>query len=222
MSRQQVVGAVTRGDGFFDDGPERVGRTSEGIVADGHGRYWELARIGQLFSLTLTAITTGVSAGNLIGAAAAAITQFGLINPLTSKFNLELVKFGMGVISGTPGAGPLFHGYIPNISSLTAGTAGGTIRSNIMGNAGNSAAIPWSLAAGSALTGSTQAVVVQRIANFSATNTAQAVANGHVPAIEEIAGDLCVPPGVMWLPLWGAAGTSLLCGYTIEWAEVPL
>ena len=195
--------------------------TVDGAVvgADGYPRYYEGTQRGELFTLTLGATTTGVAAGNLTGAAAAASTQFGLINPATSTKNLVLVKFGMGVISGTPGAGPLFHGFITNIASLTAASPGGTIRSNILGGTSNSVAVAWSLAAGSALTGSTQAVTTQRVADFSATNTAQAVANGHVKAIEEIAGELIVPPGVMWLPLWGAAGTSLLNGYSIVWAE---
>ena len=182
--------------------------TQDGVVvgSDGYSRYSEGTRRGELFTLTLSATSTGVAAGNIAGAAAAAVTQFGLINPLGSGKNLELVKFGMGVISGTPGAGPLFHGFITNISSLNVSGPGGTVRSNLLGGTGSTVAIPWSSIAGSALTGSTQTPAVQRLADFSATNTAQAVANGHVRAIEEIAGELIVPPGVMWLPLWGAAG----------------
>jgi hypothetical protein len=197
--------------------------TQDGAVcaADAYASYYEGTARGEIFSLTLNAITTAVAAGNLVGAAAAASTQFGLINPLNNTKNLVLLKFGMGVISGTPGAGPLFHGYISNIQSLTAASAGGTIRSNILGSPG-SAAVPWSLAAGSALTGSTGLPLTQRLADFSATNTAQAIANGHVRCIEDLRGDIIVPPGVMWLPLWGAAGTSLLCGYSITWQEVPI
>lgn len=200
----------------------RLGRQGCQVVTDAHGRYFEATRVGQVFTLTLLATTTGVAAGNIVGAAAAAATQFALINPLNSGKNFSLIRFGMGVVSGTPGPGPLFHGYIPNISSLTAGSAGGTIRSNIMGAVGNSGALPWALAAGSALTGSTQQPVLHRIADFSATATAQAIANGHVRAIEEIAGELIVPPGVAWLPLWSAAGTAVLNSYSITWEEVPV
>ena len=192
------------------------------INSDGYSRYSEGTRCGEMFTLTLPAITTGVAAGNVAGAAAAASTQFGLINPANSGKNLELVKFGMGVISGVPGAGPLFHGFITNMASLTATSPGGTVRSNILGGSGNTVAIPWALAAGAALTGSTQAPTVQRVADFSSTNTAQATADGHVRTIEEVAGEIILPPGVMWLPLWGAAGTTLLCGYSIVWQEVPI
>src|SRR6266852_3426375 len=118
----------------------RLSRQAEVVTVDGQGRYYELTRLGLVFSLTLTATTTGVAAGNIIGAAAAAATQFALINPLSSGVNLQLLKFGMGVISGTPGAGPLFHGYIPNAGSISAASAGGTIRSNLLGQAGASLA----------------------------------------------------------------------------------
>lgn len=218
---EQLVGVVNRADGPAG-GPVRVSRQGSRVITHGHSRYFEPTMRDQVFTLTLPATTTGVAAGNIVGAAAAAATQFGLINPATNTKNLVLIKFGMGVISGTPGAGPIFHGYIPNITSLTAASAGGTIRSNRMGVAGASSAIAWSLAAGSALTGSTQAPVTFRPADFTATATAQAVANGHVKAIEIIDGDLIVPPGVMWLPLWSAAGTSLLNAYSVTWEEVPV
>lgn len=217
---EQIVGPSTRADGITD-GPVRISRQGSAVVTDAHGRFYEGTARQQMFTLTLAATTTGVAAGNIQNAAAAASTQFALLNPINSGKNLVLMKFCMGVISGTPGAGPMFHGYIPNISSITAASPGGTIRSNILGGVGNTSAIPWSLAAGSALTGG-QAPVTFRVADFSATNTAQAIANGHVRAVELIDGDLIIPPGVGWLPLWGAAGTSLLNGYSITWEEVPV
>lgn len=217
---EQIVGIANRADGLVD-GPVRISRQGGAVVTDAHGRYYEGCRTGQIFSLSLAATTTGVAAGNIVGAAAAASTQFALINPPTSKVNLVLIRFGMGVISGVPGAGPLFHGYVPFAGSITAASPGGTVRSNILGQVGNSQAIPWVSAGGSALTGG-QAPVTHRLADFSATNTAQAIANGHVRTIEEIAGEIVVPPGVAWLPLWSAAGTALLNSYSITWEEVPL
>lgn len=176
---------------------------------------------GLAFTLSLAATSTGVAAGNIVGAAAAAVTQFALINPATSGKNLILTKFAMGVVSGTPGPGPVVHGYITNITSLTAGTPGGTIRSNILGGSASSGAVPWSLAAGSALTGSTQAPISFRPANFSSTATAQASV-AEIGCIERLDGDIIVPPGVAWLPLWSAAGTALLNAYSISWLEIPV
>lgn len=216
---EQIIGPTTRTDGYTD-GPMRISRLNESVVMDGQGRYYEMVRVGCVFTLTLIATTTGVAAGNIVGAAAAAATQFALLNPLSSGYNLVLLKLGIGIISGTPGAGPMFHGYLPNIASITAASAGGTIRSNKLGATGNSIATPWSLAAGSALTGG-QAPVTHRMADFTSTATAQASV-GELKAIEYIDGDLVIPPGFGWLPLWGAAGSSLLNGYSITWAEVPV
>lgn len=188
------------------------------VVADAGPCYLEPTSRLEVFHLTLPATTGGVAAGQILGAAAAASTQFGLINPLSSGKNLAIIKFGMGVISGTPGAGPLFHGFITGINTLTA-TPIGTIRSNMAGLAGNSVALPWASAAGAALSGSTVAPLPLRIADFASTATAQATGSGHVRTIELVDGDIIIPPGVMWLPLWSAAGTAFLCGYSVEWME---
>lgn len=220
LQMDQIVGASPQGDGM-DRGPTRISRQREAISCDGSGRYYEPTRVGQVYTLTLGATSTGVSAGQIVAAAAAAVTQFALVNPYNSGKNFVLLKFGMGVVSGTPGAGPLFHGFIPNAAALTAASPGGTIRSNMLGVAGNSLALPWALAAGSALTGLTAGPTTFRLADFTATATAQAIANGHVRDIEEIAGEIIIPPNTVWLPLWGAAGTALLNGYSVTWHEVP-
>ena len=215
---EQYVGTRTEADGHTD-GPVRIARQGAAIVADAHGRYHEACQRGQMFSLLLTATTTGVAAGNILGAAGAAITQFALLNPSTSGKNYSLSKFCMGVISGTPAAGPLFHGYLPNIGTISAGSPGGAVRNNLP-NAAASAAIPWSLAAGSALTGG-QAPVALRCADMSTTATAQATV-GMVKTTDFIDGEIVIPPGFGWVPLWAAAGTTLLNAYSITWEEVPV
>jgi hypothetical protein len=216
----QVIGVSIRGDGF-SAGPDRLGRLNEDIVAQGRGRYAEQTHRKQVFSMILTATTTGVAAGNIVGAAAGASTQFALPNPANSGVNLELLKFGMGVISGTPGAGPLWHGFIPNASTIIAASPGGTVRSNSLSQSVASAVtVPWASAAGAALTGG-QAPITHRMADFSSTATAQASVSEQ-RVVEYIDGDLIVPPGTLWLPLWSAAGTALLNGYSITWAEVPI
>lgn len=218
MELEQYVGVRTEADGHTD-GPMRIGRQGDSIVSQGHGAYHEATSRGQVYSLVLPATSTGVAAGNIQGAAAAAATQFALLNPANSGKSYSLLKFGMGVISGTPGAGPMFHAYIPNISTISAASPGGAARNNLVGGPAGSA-IPWALAAGSALTGG-QAPVTLRVADFSSTGTAQASV-GELKAVEEIAGDIVIPPGMGWVPMWGAAGTSLLNAYSITYEEVPV
>jgi len=195
----------------------RLDNSAALVTVDGHQRYQEQTYRQNMFSLTLAATSTGVAAGNIVAAAAAASTNFALFNPASSGKLLVLQKFGMGIISGTPGAGPLFHGFISNVPTATAT---GTIYNNYVTGASGSVARSYATAAGTTLTGGA-APSVLRIANFSSTNTAQASV-GELNAIEIIDGDIIVPPGAGWLPLWGAAGTSLLNAYSISWEEIPV
>lgn len=201
----------------YTDFSEHLGSLEQNILP--HPIYTWQAHSGQMFTLTLAATTTGIAAGNLTGAAAAAATQFALTNPLTSNKNLVLTKFQVGIISGTAGAGPLFHGFMT--TNPTLASIGGTIRANLLGNTTiTSVATPHSLAAGSALTGGS-APITFRQADFSSTNTAQATV-GLIKTNEIIDGDIIVPPGITWVPLWSAAGTSVLNAYSITWYEMGL
>lgn len=201
----------------YTDYSEHLGSIEQNIFP--HPKYVWQAHAGQMFSLTLGATTTGVAAGNIVGASAAAATQFALMNPLTSNKNLVLTKFFMGIISGTPAAGPVFHGFMT--TNPTLASIGGTIRSNLLGSSViTSVATPHVLAAGSALTGGS-APITFRPASFSTTATAQASV-GTVNALEIIDGDIIIPPGVTWLPLWSASGTSLLNSYGVSWYEIGL
>lgn len=168
---------------------------------------------GKQFVLHLGATTTGVAAGNIVGASAAASTQFALANPVGSGVLLVLAKFCMGVISGTPGPGPIMHGYISNVPTLAA--SGSPVNCRLGGP--GSQAKGYTSAAGAALTGGL-APSVLRAAAFGSTATAQA-SPGMIWCIEDIEGDIVIPEGYTWLPLWSVAGTSLLNAYSIIWKE---
>lgn len=214
MTAMGKAGPLAIADG--NSGAMRLTKTGAAVGAKAHGDFSEGASRGKIFSLSLGATTTTVAAGNIVAAAAAAATQFALFNPLNSGFDIHLLKFGMGVISGTQAAGPVFHGgYIgvPTVASI-----GGVIRTHYGFSPGGSIAIPMALAAGSALTGGTAPFII-RAANFAATATAGAVP-GYVGAIELIDGDIILAPGTGWVPLHSGAGTTLLHGYSITWEEV--
>lgn len=185
---------------------------------DWHPKYFKQTYRKNMFTLTLTATTTAVAAGNIVAAAAAASTQFALANPATSAKNLVFTKFFMGIISGTPGPGPIFHGFCTTVPSIAS--IGGTILNNFFEDTTTSVATPHALAGGSALTGAS-AVQVFRAANFTSTATAQA-SPGELNCVEEFDGDIIIPPGCMWVPLWSAAGTSVLNAYSITWYETGL
>lgn len=169
------------------------------------------------FSMTLNATTTAIAAGNLVAAAAAASTQFALFNPLGSGRVLVLSRLYVGVVSGTPPGGPIFHGVFAGVPTLAAS---GVINNNrIVGGTLNatSAAKGYTSAAGAALTGG-PAPTVLRPSAFSFTATAQAEVSA-VFAVEDIEGDIIIPAGYGWAPLWIGAGTSVLNAYGISWKE---
>lgn len=197
-----------------------TGQADQGMppYTEWHPVYFKQTYRKAMFTLNLSATTTGISAGNLIGASAAASLQFALINPATSTKNIVLTKFNVGIISGTAGAGPLFHGFC--VTPPTAASPGGTIRSNFLNDSTASVATAWVSAGGATSTGAT-APVTFRQADFSSTNTAQASV-GVLKTTEILNGDIIIPPGIMWLPLWSAAGTSLLNAYSITWYEIGL
>lgn len=172
---------------------------------------------GLEFAMTLAATTTAVAAGNIVGAAAAASTQFALFNPVGSGRVLVLSKFIMGVISGTPGPGPLFHGLFGAVPTLAA--SGTIVNLRAVGGTLNGASVArgYTSAAGAALTGGPAPSII-RATSLSSTATAQASV-GMVNALEDIQGDIIIPAGYGWVPLWSAAGTTLLNAYSITWKE---
>jgi hypothetical protein len=187
------------------------------IGANLNGFYEEANVRGQLFTLVQPLTGTGIAAGHIVGAAAAANTQFAVFNPLNSGKNLALIEFAMAVVSGTFPAGPCVHGYIPNIPTLAAS---GTPISNIMGGGAASVARCYVSSAGAALTGGL-APVGHKLSNFGSTATVQA-SPYLVGTIEYLDGKLIVPPGVGWVPMFSAAGTNCLLGWSLTWREVSI
>jgi hypothetical protein len=198
---------------------ERASRDGSLVSINAHGYYQEPVYRGNVFTMVLAATATGNAAGNLVGAGAAAAVQFALFNPPASGRLLVLLRFRLGVVSGTPVGGPVFHGYYVGSTSV-AGT--GTILNNVIGSGAASVAKGFATAAqaGTALTGG-PAVQTHMLTNFSTTATAQA--SPYLVSCEDLLdGALIVPQGGGWAPLWAAAGTSVLCGYSITWEEIPV
>lgn len=211
------VGNQNVGEGAINQ--IRLGRNLELITGDAHGRYHEAVRTQQVFSLCLPLTATGIAAGNLVGATAAAAVQFAIWNPVGSGKLLSLLKFGMGIVSGTPVGGPLFHGIITTIPSIATTNTGGVAQNNYAGMGLPTAKyVNTAAQAGTTMTGA-GAVLPLRAAAFTSTATAQASV-GMVNAVEEINGDIVLAPGTGWIPLWATAGTNVLNGYSITWEEI--
>lgn len=197
----------------------REGKTGDLIVSQERPPYYDATKNGRSFSLVLTATTTGVAAGNLVGAAAAASTQFALWNPAGSGYNIAIRKFFMGLISGTPVGGPMFHAVAttpPSIANV------GTINNLLAGSSIASIAGCCASAAGAALTAGGAPAVLKPSGLYSTSATAFVNAAANSPAMEDLGGSIVLPPGTMWVPQFKGGGTALLNCYAVEWEEIPV
>lgn len=195
----------------------RADKTGAQVVTQGHAHMHEATVRGNVFSMALSATTTGAAAGQLVGAAAAAATQFALFNPVSSGYNLSIYRFGFITTAGTPAAGMVMHGiFTGGVPTLAAN---GTIRNNLV-NGRSSVATGYALAAGTALTGGTVGPVVLCSAEFGSSATAAATQTVNTLTLAE--GSVVIPPGTGWLPLLPAAGTGWLTGFSVTWEEIPV
>ena len=219
-------GYTTLADGTV--APARASRIGNLATGDGQGKYYEQASRGNIFTLTMTASATNTPAGNnlLSALAAAGAVSFALWNPPGSGKNLSLLKLGVMPVSGTPPVGGLWHGVMatcPTIASSIAAAAVGYLTCNNAGMAAASVARGVVTAAGgTALTGcSIPSILRLADLNMSAGTLASANSNG-VKGIEYIDGDIVLPPGTGWVPVWSAAGTTFLFGMSVTWEEIPV
>lgn len=213
------VGPQSSSDGTTQ--PVRGTRMGALSTGDAQGSFYEQASRGNIFSLMLSAWTSTIAAGNIVGAAAAASTQFALWNPVGSGKNLSLLKFSTWVISGTAPVPPVIHSYSITAPSIATSVVT-PIACNNIGMTAASVAGALSSAAGANLTGST-VLKSLRVANFAVGAGATVPANlvqGNL--VERIDGDIVIPPGTCWVPTWMAAGTTFLGGYSVTWEEIPV
>lgn len=215
MSDLMKVGADWGGSGTFK--PFTSALSGAQRSSNAHALFMDAVLGGRVMTMALNTTTSTIAAGQIVAAAAAASTQFALFNPSSSGKAIVLWHFGMGIISGTPPGGSLFHAFYTGVPTLAAS---GTIYNNLLAGNSGSIAKGYTSAGGAALTGGV-APLVHSVSDFTVTATAQAQANGPVRAVEDIAGRLILPPGSGWAPLWSGAGTTLLNSYSITWEEVP-
>jgi hypothetical protein len=216
------LGSAGSADGTYVT--QRASRVGNQLVANGQGWYAENATRGLISSMTLTAWTTNISAGNLLGATAAASTQFALWNPAGSGVNISLLKFSINITSGTTPISGIWHGVgstAPTIASATAAAPASYIGSNnalVASYAGKAGYLTH--ATGSALTGAS-APRATRLVGLNITAGTYANLAG-VAFMDMVDGDIVLPPNTFWVPLWAAQGTTVLGGYSITWEEIPI
>lgn len=198
---------------------QRMGRQGDSIESNLHDPLYESTRRNQRFTMQCSATTTGIAAGNIYAAAAAASTQFALWNPNNSQVDVVLSKFFLGVISGTVPAGALYHDIATVVPTIASTFSAGSISNGYVNGPVGNVAKGVAHAAGTTLTGG-GALSHLRPCPFFFSAGSYAQLGGQVFE-EDINGDIILTPGTMWVPTWSGAGTSVLNSYGVTWEEVP-
>lgn len=193
-------------------GPLRLNPHSALVVAQGDGRYGELARLGQVFSLDSDSVTLAATHTTKSALGTATFIN-GFFNPPDSGVIAEILFVSLMVTSGTPTGGFVWNYFETNrvSSALT-----GTIRNGILGLA----------PAGSRMSPLVNVAIVTVPADT--TNLIQSGVLGGPAAVaagagiysvqDDIGGRIQVPPGV-GLGLMQIGASTALVQSTITWRE---
>lgn len=177
-------------------------------VALKHGRLYDAAIDGRLFHAATAA--TGVAPGTAIGTTAA----FSLHNPAGSGIFVAILVVSMGYISGTLGAGVVWH--LVNLDPSAAAPTGTAITERpgkVTGGVGQAVALTTAtLAAAPA--------IIRPFCSLQASLASTAVAPWQV--YEDVGGAIILPAGCTYsLHATAAAGTAPLVGFGVTYEEIP-
>lgn len=191
--------------------------TGAQVVTDAHGRYHEGAVRRQLYTLDSDAVTLA-AANTTKGAMGTAKFINGFWNPPGSGFNASILRARISVTSGTP-TGPFCFNYFPTQLNVTS-AATGTIRSTVLSSqaASQSAMRPMVGVILAVLPADTEALIQSMCIGGPAAIAAGAAINS---ISEEIAGEIIVPPGVLFGIMQVGASTTLVQS-TLTWEECAI
>lgn len=217
------VGPQAIADGVTSQ-PIRQGKLGELVVSELHGRFYEQAYRGNLYSIgcQLTALS---AATVLLTASAQPIV--GIWNPPTSGMNLVPLQAALvdeinNVTSVALGA--FVWAASLNNTALTAGLS--PFNRKTMGSTGSQAKA-FALSTASLLTGLTNNVVVFEAAEFNTasglltTTVAAATPTPSVSGVQNFDGSLIVPPGGVLVLLNTISVTTHSVAARLLWEEVP-
>jgi hypothetical protein len=210
-----TVGPVYGGDGTTPP-TGRQGKTGETTTALAHGKYYEPASRGVLFS----AADQGAGTAYTLSISTTAI--FSLYNPLNSKIRVAIKKVSVGYISGTLPAGMLAHcaNPFPGANAQAAAPSGGVALTVVTLDVGNLLpSVPQALAR----TGSTVVAPVVLWPLASSFAELATTANGLQQVYEDVNGAIVLEPGGCY-QLQGKAvtGSTPLVSPGVVWEEIPI
>lgn len=196
-------------------------KTGEAAVAQVHGKYHEAASRGFLFGAQEQG--SGVAPGTALGTTAC----LSLFNPRGSGKLLSVKKVSLGYVSGTLGAGTVYHcGNLPADTAAlgaVAAPSGGTALVVYPRRFGfqpqQASAVPVGLArVGGTVT---TPVALRAFCGLGASLASTAVAPWI--ATEDIDGEFVIEPGFCYqLQAIAAGGSSPLVSPGVVWEELPI
>ncbi len=201
------VGPTSQSDGVGPDAGRRD-TTNSTVVQQAHGKYSEAVLRGRVFSAQTAA--GGVAPGTALGTTGA----FTLYNPANSGVDLVIHKLGMGLISGTIGAGTVHICSSSAGDAVPTGTAI-TPRNRLVGGA----TTPNALAFTTSTITTSAAKQIGILASLNAVVIAT-TANNPFDVEKDIDGEICVKPGyAITLHATAAAGSTPLVVFNASWEE---
>lgn len=221
MQIQLAVGEQNQPEGS-QWGVLRGGRQGDQIVSELHGRFYEQAWRGRLFSNGTTGLTA--LSANTISLTATTTPILGVYNPPASGVNAVVLQatLAMGANNAaTVGAGIFVWATSIGNNGISTGT---TPTPRLM----NGAASKCKGLAGVALTGLTNNLVVAHAAGFSTptiittSGMSAAITTPTVSQVENLDGSFVIPPGGV-LALLNTVSTTTVSGHGFMlWEEVPV
>ena len=217
---QANVGVQNLADGS-DAITLRAGRQGEQIVSELHGRFYEQAYRGNLFS-NGTAGLTALSA-NTISLTATTTPILGVYNPLGSGVNAVILQAALAAginNAATTGAGIFVWASSTQNIGITTGSV--PIPRFLGGTAAKCKGM-----AGVALTAITNNLVVSHAADFGTPTiittaaVSTAIQTPTVMGIENVDGAFIVPPGGVLALLNTVSTTTVSVHGRLLWEEVP-
>lgn len=223
MLIQGIPGSQSLSDGSY--GNARIGKTGELIKSDLHGRFYEQAYRGNLF--TFGKSDTALVAVNAIATTGAtAKPVIGVYNPSASGKNLVLLQ--AIVLASTIGAtatNPAGLHWVSSVGNAAISTGSTPINCSSLAASGS---VAKAFAMTTALTGLTNVLTYLRAssigAGLNAAGPATAITQAQGLSIENLDGQIIVPPGGIVGLQVGVDVSAQASNYSVGllWEEVPV
>lgn len=221
MLLNSQVGASANADG--SNPAVRSGKTGELNVGDVHGRFYEQAYRGNIYTFGIS--STALVAANAIATGLTATAQpiIGLYNPSTSAVNLVILKATvvMTVVANSAVA-PGGFAWVSSIGNTAVSTGSTPFNTKSLAASGATAK---AFAMSTALTGLTNNLAFLKesdIAPINAAGPATAIHQAQGVTFEQVDGAIIVPPGGVVGIMNQISTTTVSLGVGIIWEEVAV